>query len=103
VPNFWSDDYEAEMREPNWSLDGRFSVPGAKVLIFHPVHVALNSTRAREYAELKANTPALAEWSEDLIASSRSGGEGAGTLFEELASRLGDAGGGRPLTALIPA
>jgi hypothetical protein len=101
VPNYWSDDYEAEMREPNWALDGRFSVPGVKVLIFHPIHVALNSTNQDAYGQLKRSGD-LRGWSGEEIDSLRGDGSGAATLLEEVASRLGGAGGGATLSALIP-
>jgi hypothetical protein len=102
VPNFWSDDYEAEMREPNWALDGRFSVPGTKILIFHPIHVALNSSDQGGYSQLKRRGGARAGWSGEQIDSLRRDGSGAATLLEQIASRLGRAGGGLSLSALIP-
>jgi hypothetical protein len=102
VPNFWSDDYEAEMRAPSWALDERFAVPGVKVLVFHPIHVALNTGGIDGYAELKARAPDVREWSDDVLEDARREGPGARALFASVATRLGAAGGGRHLSALVP-
>jgi hypothetical protein len=102
VPNFWSDDYEAEMRTPSWALDERFAVPGVKVLVFHPIHVALNTASIDGYAELKASAPDVGAWSDDVLEAARREGPGARDLFAGVAARLGAAGGGRHLSALVP-
>ena len=52
VPYFWCDYYEAEMRTPSRVLDERFAIPGVKMFVFHPIHVALNTASIYCYAEL---------------------------------------------------
>jgi hypothetical protein len=103
VPNFWSDDYEAEMREPNWGVDGRFAVPGVKVLIFHPIHIALNTRVMDDYARHKSGELELPPaQSADEIGRGGGGRRGAGSLFASLAGEIAGAGGGATMSTLIP-
>jgi len=100
LPYFWSDDYEAEMKPPDWELEGRLGGSGIKVLAFHPIHVALNSAGIESYARLKGEAPDVSAWSGEQIAAARNEGPGSGSLFERLARELGERG--RTLGSLIP-
>jgi hypothetical protein len=102
LPSYWCDDDEASLSKPNWELDQRFEAPGVKVLIFHPIHVAMNSARIEDYAALKASRGHVTDWSRELLDSARHDGPGSRTLLERAAGELARRDAGATLGSLIP-
>lgn len=88
LPIFWSDYYACLVPGWDWRRD-LLDAPGLKVLIFHPIHVALNTECLDRYDRLKAD-PAAADirrTTMDVLARHRWHGDGAGTFLERLLDR----------------
>jgi hypothetical protein len=61
IPFYWEDDVELQMPGPDWEGDRLFRAKGLKVLNFHPIHVALNSSTPVAYQRLKNASQPLSE------------------------------------------
>lgn len=59
LPFIWADDYEMMKEEPQWDLSGLLKSPGKKVIMFHPIHLLLNSSSFQTYETLKSSLPNL--------------------------------------------
>ncbi|MFC1504999.1 hypothetical protein ACFL5W_00635 [Thermodesulfobacteriota bacterium] len=55
LPFFWADDYELLKEKPLWNFNRFIDIPGIKVLMFHPIHIALNSNSMEIYNKYKTN------------------------------------------------
>jgi len=55
IPFFWADDYELMKSKPNWDFSRFVNVPGIKILMFHPIHIVLNSESLASYNYHKRN------------------------------------------------
>lgn len=65
LPFFWADDYELLKKQPIWNLDRYLTIPGIKVLMFHPIHILLNSESISAYNDYKLNAEEYNETSLD--------------------------------------
>lgn len=92
VPFFWADDYEMLKPEPAWRAAPMLETPGLKVLMFHPVHIALNSPDAETWARTRAALPPLQELTRQGAAAHAHAGDGARTLFERIVEHNGASG-----------
>ena len=54
IPFFWADDYEMMKPEPAWNFEKYIDIPGMKILLFHPIHIALNSNNLALFSDIKA-------------------------------------------------
>ncbi|MGL4597078.1 MAG: hypothetical protein ACRCYO_06105 [Bacteroidia bacterium] len=64
VPFFWADDYELSRKPlPDWNPVRYTSVLGAKMMMFHPVHVFFNSPDYAFYDALKKQHPNIGQLS----------------------------------------
>lgn len=97
VPFFWADDHEMERSPPDWHLARHLGVEGLKVFLFHPIHLFLNSADFSTYAALKRRAPRLDLLTEAAAREFVNRGEGAMTLFRELADHLAGLGVSRRL------
>jgi hypothetical protein len=88
VPFFWADDHEMQKPAPVWTLTRFLEIPGLKVFDFHPLLVYLNLARLDAYEELKRECDDLSRADRALVDRYVHAGEGAGTLFRELAEHL---------------
>lgn len=53
MPYNWSDDYEMQKEEPNWTLNLISKLDGMRILNFHPVLLYLNLTDFKPYEAFK--------------------------------------------------
>jgi hypothetical protein len=53
VPFFWADDFEICKANPTWDLQRYAAMPGLKVLMFHPIHIWLDSASFSDYENWK--------------------------------------------------
>jgi len=89
VPFFWADDYEMCKHPPQWNMEQYIEVPGLKVMMFHPIHVALNSPDFAFYQGFKERCPNVTQLSETEINSQLCrNGKGAGDFFRSLVGYL---------------
>jgi hypothetical protein len=99
IPYFWEDDSEMFEDTPIWTLtDARLNVQGLKMLDFHPIHIALNTTRYEHYEYLKSIRP-LEFWDEEFVKKYANQGIGPRTLFLDLVKVL--AGQGTQIKEII--
>lgn len=106
LPFWWEDDYEMYCQPPNWSLVPRLEQggDGLRILNFHPIHVALNSTSTARYRALKQAAPDLTTASVSLVrAHVEHDAPGTGTAFDETLAWLAPRGGGVLISELVPA
>lgn len=90
APLFWSDYYACLV--PGWDWRGELPPStGLKVLLVHPIHMALNTESLDRYDRLKSALRDTTKPSEDEIAAHRHHGDGAATfLLRLLESRRQD-------------
>ncbi len=75
-PVFWEDDVHARRSPGIWDADAlleEFLTPGLKILNFHPIHVALNTSDDAYYAKVKDRTRTLDEQSLGELRCARKG------------------------------
>jgi hypothetical protein len=87
VPFIWEDDVAMLQPEASWGGDP-FLGDGLRVVNFHPIHVFLNSCEFEPYALLKQSCPKLQDVSIEQAREFEWSGDGTGTLFDRLTSRL---------------
>lgn len=93
VPFFWADDYEMMKAKSNWHLERYKDVAGVKVLMFHPIHIALNSNDVNSYSHVKASLEDLNNTTADQLAELISNSEeGIHTCFDEIIAYMKNAG-----------
>lgn len=73
IPIYWADDYELLISNSKWSSMEYNNENGLKVLLFHPIHVYLNTSSHLEYEKLKNSTVENIDYSK----------RGVYSLFEE--------------------
>lgn len=101
IPYFWGDDAEMYEDNPAWNLNhSKHQVEGVKIYDFHPVHVALNTTRMEDYEAAKSVKP-INQWDRDFILQRQQPGNGPLSLFEQMVDVL--AGGGTTIQELAAA
>ena len=88
LPFFWADDYELALAQSNWGVDRLAHVPGHKVMLFHPIHVYLNSFDSQGYDAAKRQVSHLANASPSLLNQYVQKGEGTGQFFGALLQLL---------------
>jgi hypothetical protein len=88
MPYFWSDDGEMSIKEmPSFSMgDGKFDVPGLKVLCMHPIHIFLNSADMGNYNRLKKEVDIKAA-TREIVAPFVNKDAGTASLLAELIAR----------------
>lgn len=91
MPIFWTDNLHLRM---NFSLEEVFipfwQSPGMKVLVFHPMLVAWNISRAGEYQVLKERFSPLDRQDPEELRRAALPGPGLGVFFEILLDRLAE-------------
>jgi len=53
APFFWADDYEMGKANPDWNIDRFYTMNGLKILMFHPIHLFLNSPAIQFYNDFR--------------------------------------------------
>jgi hypothetical protein len=85
LPYFWEDDIEMHCPAPDFSLDSQeYHAPGLKIFDFHPIHIALNSSRMSSYDDCKKSVPVLHVLSRERAEEFQGESHGTGTFFGEL-------------------
>lgn len=109
VPFWWEDDIEMHTARPLWTLGASFAdgLPGLRVLNFHPIHIALDSTSVAAYERLKRRVGSLQLASADDVVAVQEAPparhqEPAGTAraFSEAIAWLAARGGGHTISQL---
>ena len=99
VPSCFEDDLEMERAAPDFGLASLLALgPGLVVLIFHPIHLALNSASMVPYRRVQALAASLQSLRRDQAAPEVNPGRGARSLFEEALAHLAARGGGRRIS-----
>lgn len=96
IPFFWADDYELRKYCSSWDLEAFVSAEGLKVMLFHPVHVFLNTPNLESYQRFRKETPRLTALAHSDARLFRHSGFGTEALFMALLRHL-SAGGARRL------
>jgi hypothetical protein len=101
LPYFWSDDGEMSIkRRPLFSLrDKNFSVPGLKILCFHPIHIFINSKDMSNYDNLKSKCD-IKHCTEEVAEPLINKGAGAGSLLREIIKSNPNPGGFKTLSEI---
>jgi hypothetical protein len=101
VPYFWSDDGEMSItRRPVFTLhDKNFSVPGLKILCFHPIHIFLNSKDMSNYNNLKSRCD-IKNCTEEEAKPFINRGTGADSLLREIIRSNPNLGGFKTLSEI---
>ncbi|WP_146191631.1 hypothetical protein [Azospirillum humicireducens] len=87
LPHLFQDNMYMFLGRP-WNLDNSwFQNPGLKIMDFHPIHVALNSSSMEEYEHLKKRGR-LSDLRPTDIAPRDPAALGAGTLFRQVIASL---------------
>ena len=90
IPYVWADDHALEDPTRRWALDAVFSMPGLKVVSFHPIHVFLNTDDYSHYQRFKELFPHLSDDDEADVSRLVRQGEGASTAFRRVVRHLAE-------------
>jgi hypothetical protein len=90
VPYFWEDDVEMMRHAPRWTFDDDAPAEALRVYDFHPALVYLNAADVSPYEELKRL--GLRDVPEARARELVQPGQGAGTMFLEIADHLAASG-----------
>jgi len=89
VPFFWADDFELCKQPPQWNFESYPAVPGLKVMMFHPIHIFLNSPDLAFYADFKRRCPNVnALGAQEAAGFACTDRKGAGNFFLDLMKHL---------------
>ena len=88
VPFFWADDYEMCKATPAWDLERYKKTPGLKVMMFHPIHIWLNSVSFQDYQNFKTAFPSVSSASSADAWRFRNSGKGTFNFFVDLVDHL---------------
>ncbi len=97
APFFWADDYEICLPQPFQKIDRLFDVNGLRIYMFHPIHVALNTTSWDGYQKDRNYKSALKR----LEGFSGDKKEGVTGMFTDLVEHLSESGGGFTLKSIL--
>lgn len=102
VPVAWADDHELLAPCFDSASAARALDPGGvRVLLFHPIHIALNSRSHEDYTAFKARHPSLDGLDGAALAAEAAPGDGIASMFEEALDRALALGGACRLTELL--
>jgi hypothetical protein len=89
IPFFWADDYEMTKTNPKWVFSPYENVPGLKVMMFHPIHIFLNSSSTLQYTSLRKQMDSNIEQNTyDNLNSFIWRGQGTKTFFNDFINWL---------------
>ena len=101
IPFVWADDYELAKPDPMWNVNRFDERPGLHILMFHPIHVYMNTPSFEHYERVKRSDAFRRNTSASGLAKLRHDGNGIATVFDDLLSRLSQKGGGLCIRDLL--
>lgn len=87
LPFYWEDDSFAEMPQSDWAK-APVTTTGLNIFAFHPVHVALNTSRMTTYETMRAKRPSIQSWTQEFTAEYVNQAKGARTFLRDLIARV---------------
>jgi hypothetical protein len=101
LPFFWADDYEMCCQPADWTLARHIDVKGLKVMMFHPIHIFLNTNDFTQYTHIKESIGPLNSVSEEKLLGYRNNEKGARTVFIELINYMLKCGTSRTIKEVL--
>ena len=88
IPFFWADDYEMMKQNPKWDISQYQNISGLKVMMFHPIHLFLNSNNVEKYNQFKKEVKDARNASPEQLNRFIHHGNGTKTFFNSIVEWL---------------